>query len=306
MQIREVARVTGTGSVDDTYLCAGMYAGNLVVALEGGGVWLFNPVDGTTLQLPDCADTVTGATEALGRLWVSSGLKLRSIAIANGAPDADWTDAATVSDAQIDRLLGLARHLGSGKLFAGSYIATNVGSETLRCYAFTPLADGTATALTFPTNAATGPFNGPASVLVDAAPAYIAGPFPMAPGDARLYAIYLGSAPAFTNLLGAVSEDMSGVSLRILSYDGTHWHNGTDTATDDLRTDGMESAAGKISALYTTLDGRRQVVDGIYVSSGNKFPGITRDRTAASQPYLWSINPTGTVFTDWTQPPLWF
>lgn len=307
VEIREAARVVGTGSTDDTYICAGMYNGNLVIALEGGGIWLFNPVSGRTTKLPDLAATATGAAEAFGRLWVASGLKLRSLGVdSNGNYDSSWTDGVTVSDAGITQLLGLARDSQNGMLFAGSYLDTGTLPAVLRVYAFTPAADGTATSASFPTDGTTGPFNGPASVQVNASPAFVA-PFPMAIGDTRMYAIYVGSTDAFVQLLGGVGEDMAGASTRILSYDPVlkHWHNGGDTNTDDVRTDAMQSTAGNLAALAYTLDGRYQFAGGYYTSTGSHPPNVIRSRFDGT-PTGWSLGSGSVVNNSFFDQPMVF
>lgn len=305
--IREVARVVGTGSTDDTFVCAGMYAGSLVIALEGGGVWLYFTGTGETRKLPDTPNStrVVGAAEVYGRLWVAAGLHLYSI-----APDDEtsWTDAVTVSDSSIAGLTGLAAYRPSNLLLAGSY--TSGAADPVRVYAFTPAFDGTATAAAFPTNDATGPFTGAASVAQSSSGGYIWGPFPMGIADTRIYCIYQGAAPAFTNLKGAVSETMAGTAKKILSYDGLHWHNGADTNTDDLVNDAMEGSTSlALGPLVMSPGGRYQYLLNTYLKTSRKFASVIRS-IFDNSPDTFDLAAAGSTISDpatfWSQPTLLF
>lgn len=282
---REIARITGTGSVDDTFVLP-CWAGrlslqSLVVALSDGGVWLIEPVSCTTTKLPAVpnATRVTGAVWNTDRLWVCAGLKIYTLGLGDdGNWDTSWQDAATVSDSGIAQLVGMT-NISAGTFMVGSYLSTGTLPNNVRLYVFSPTStDGvtwTATQLAFPGGGGVQS-NGTAMVQVSNSPALII-PFQTAvPNDSRIYALYVGTAGAFVTLWGSQSEDMQGTSVRLISYDPIigWWHNGADTNTDDLVADYAGGAAISIAGLSTSLDGKILFAGNIV--AGPKWAYITR------------------------------
>lgn len=264
---REIARISATGSVDDTYVLpcwisfSGLDDGRLVVTTEAGGMWTVEPITGATTKLPDLPNTTraTGALFLGTRLWVCSALKIYTIGMtADGGWDDAWQEAATVSDSGITQLLGMCQ-LPSGVFQVGSIISAGGGTQNLRIYVFSPsTADGstwTATQLAFPGGAGVQS-NGTAMVQIQATPAAMI-PFPLFTlRDPRTYALFVGNCAAFVTLWGSQSESMSGTSVRVLSYDTLMgwWHNGADTLTDDLVNDYCGGNAASFAAPALTLD----------------------------------------------------